>query len=150
MINRRVGHFWSIAWVAGLASLFVAGPVSACEMAAGSTCAASVECACCDPADPAPEGVAIPSRDQVEDLRAIAVDHPAGTARCICMPRTPAAPEPRSAPTQFEQRTARPLSMLCAVFDPFHSAWIPGIVTPLRASPEFPSPVYLRTSRLLI
>jgi len=137
-----------IAFLAILGSLFSAGGALACNMSQGRHCATAAPCGCCGaPASATPNhGIA---ESKTTSCPGPLQTTPSG--RCLCGAEPPAAPEPRPGQGPTDNRTAltRHLGL------PQSSLLHPYPLTlarsfPLTASPMQRTPLYLRTSRLLI
>ncbi len=151
---RPKSRFPSIALVAVLGSLFTAGGATACDtMKADGGCAIVKPCGCCRSlASDTPAHVVADSitASRPGPLRDTSVCGASPTGGCFCDSERPAAPEPRPGSKSSDNRSdpARDLGL-------FLSDLLPSLVPPVRSTTPtvghlWRTPLYLRTSRLLI
>ncbi|MDB5350109.1 MAG: hypothetical protein JWN86_1356 [Planctomycetota bacterium] len=151
---RPKWRFPSIALVTVLGSLFMAGRATACEtMKADSGCATVKPCGCCKPSatvTPAHEVANSITASRSGPIRGTTACETSPTVGCVCGTERPAAPEPRPGPKSSDNRSApaRDLGL-------FLSDLLPSLVPPDRSTTPavghpWRTPLYLRTSRLLI
>jgi hypothetical protein len=143
-----------IALVAVLGGLFTAGGASACETMNGEGgCATVKPCGCCkSPALPTTDHeVADPATaSRPGPLHGVPTCETTPSGDCVCGTERPAAPEPRPGSKSSDNRSApaRDLGL-------FLSDLLPSLVPPDRSitptvGHPWRTPLYLRTSRLLI
>ena len=149
-----MSRFPLIALVAVLGGLFTPGGASACEtMKADGGCATVKPCGCCNsPATSTPaHEVANPATaSRPGPLHGVSTCETTPSGGCVCGTEQPAAPEPRPGSKSSDNRSApaRDLGL-------FLSDLLPALVPPDRSTtptvghPQR-TPLYLRTSRLLI
>ena len=151
---RPKSRFPLIALVAVLGSLFTAGGATACDtMKADSGCATVKPCGCCkSPATstPAHEVTNPATSSRTGPLRGTPACGTSPTGGCVCGTERPAAPEPRPGPKSTDNRSAP-----ARVLGLFLSDLLPALVPPDRSTTPtvghpWRTPLYLRTSRLLI
>ena len=151
---RPKSRFPLIALVAVLGSLFTAGGATACETMKAAGGRATVKpCGCCKPsASDTPAHVVADSitSSRPRPLRGMPACGTSPTGGCVCGTERPAAPEPRPGPKSSDNRSApaRDLGL-------FLSDLLPALVPPDRSTTPtvghpWRTPLYLRTSRLLI
>ena len=143
-----------IALVAVLGGLFTAGGASACETMKGDGgCATLKPCGCCKPLasdQPDHEVAHSSTSSHTGPLRGTPACGTSPTGGCVCGTERPAAPEPRPGPKSSYNRSS-PVRDLG--FSP--SDLLPSLAPMARSSaptvsPPQRTPLYLRTSRLLI
>lgn len=151
---RPKSRFPLIALVAVLGSLFTAGGATACDtMKADSGCATVKPCGCCKPLaldQPDHEVAGSITTSRTVPLRGTPVCRASPTGGCVCDTERPAAPEPRPGSKSSDNRSAPARDL-----GHFLSDLLPSLVPPYRSTTPtvghpWRTPLYLRTSRLLI
>lgn len=151
---RPKSRFPLIALVAVLGSLFTAGGATACDTRkADSGCATVKPCGCCKPSAserPDHEVAGSITTDRTVPPRYTPACGASPTDGCVCDTERPAAPEPRPGSKSSDNRSA-PAGNL----GHFSSDLLPSLVPPDRSTAPtvghpWRTPLYLRTSRLLI
>ena len=151
---RPKSRFPLIALVAVLGSLFTAGGATACEtMKADSGCAAVKPCGCCKPSasvTPAHEVADSITASRPGPLRGTTACGTSPTGGCVCGTERPAAPEPRPGPKTSDNRPAPARDLGLSLSDLPPSLVPPDRITTPTVGHPWRTPLYLRTSRLLI
>src|SRR5262249_8960106 len=119
----------------------------------GDGCATATPCGCCEapaPATPGHDVAVSKTGSRPGPLRVVGTRKTIPSGRCVCGTERPAAPEPRPSQKPTDNRTS-----LASALGLSHPALLGSPDTlarssPLAASPPQHTPLYLRTSRLLI
>ena len=151
---RPKWSFPSIALVAILGSFLTAGGATACDtMKADGGCATVKPCGCCKPsASDSPAHVAVDSitASRPVPLQGTPVCGTSPTGGCVCATERPAAPEPRPVRGPSVNRSAPAKDLGFFPSDLLPSLAPPGRSTTPTVGHSWRTPLYLRTSRLLI
>lgn len=142
-----------VALMAAMGGLFTAGGASACEMATKTDCAIATTCGCCEAparAEPEPPGLST-NESRTAPLRSFTTCESRPSGICVCDAGRPTAPDPRTGREGSDTRdaTARDTGLVPSRLLPPSPASMARSALP-TAGPPRRTPLYLRTSRLLI
>lgn len=149
--TRPMQRLSSIALLAILGGLFTAGGASACDMSKDGGCATATPC-CCDTPSARSSSQQAPSTltSRPGPIRGVTACGATASGGCYCGTERPAAPEPKSGQRTSDRRptTAPDLGLDLSDLLVYPSTLARS--SPPTASPPQHTPLYLRTSRLLI